>query len=89
MEAISKIINANPTICDRILQGINKGKMLPIGKESMACYLVFSPSSFYSLFAQRHNLLWPSFYRMLMDALRFRAEPLALKRRVISNQTMP
>jgi len=40
--------------------------------------LVFSPSSLNALFAQRRNLLRPSFYRMLMDALRFRAESPAL-----------
>jgi len=40
--------------------------------------LIFSPSSLNSLFAQRINLLRPSFYRMLLDALRFRRESLAL-----------
>jgi uncharacterized protein len=40
--------------------------------------LVFSPSSLNSLFAQRGNLLRPSFYRMILDALRFRRNSLAL-----------
>lgn len=40
--------------------------------------LIFSPSSFNSLFAQRRNLLRPSFYRMLLEALRFRRESPAL-----------
>ena len=34
--------------------------------------LIFSPSTFNSVFAQRMNLLRPSFYRMLLDAMRFR-----------------
>lgn len=34
--------------------------------------LVFSPSNLNSLFIQRRNLLRPAFYRMLMDAWRFR-----------------
>ena len=34
--------------------------------------LVFCPSNFNSLFIQRRNLLRPAFYRMLIDALRFR-----------------
>jgi predicted NAD/FAD-binding protein len=34
--------------------------------------LVFSPSTFNSLFAQRRNLIRPTFYRMLLDAVRFR-----------------
>ena len=36
--------------------------------------LVFSPSTLDALFVQRKNLLRPSFYRMLWDALRFRRE---------------
>ena len=36
--------------------------------------LEYSPSTLNSLFAQRRNLLRPSFYRMLMDAFRFRRE---------------
>ena len=36
--------------------------------------LYFSPSTLNSVFAQRKNLLRPSFYRMLSDALRFRRE---------------
>ncbi len=36
--------------------------------------LVFSSSSLNALFVQRKNLLRPSFYRMLWDALRFRRE---------------
>jgi len=36
--------------------------------------LEYSPSTMSSLFAQRSNLLRPSFYRMLMDAVRFRRE---------------
>lgn len=36
--------------------------------------LYFCPSSLNSVFAQRKNLLRPSFYRMLTDALRFRRE---------------
>ncbi len=40
--------------------------------------LTFSPSTLNSLFAQRRNLFRPSFYRMLLDALRFRRESLSL-----------
>lgn len=40
--------------------------------------LIFSPSTFNSLFAQRSNLARPSFYRMLWDAVRFRKESLRL-----------
>jgi uncharacterized protein len=36
--------------------------------------LEYSPSSLNSLFAQRINLLRPSFYRMLLDVFRFRRE---------------
>ena len=36
--------------------------------------LYFCPSTLNSVFAQRKNLLRPSFYRMLTDALRFRRE---------------
>ncbi len=36
--------------------------------------LVFCPTSFNSLFVQRRNLLRPAFYRMLLDAIRFRRE---------------
>ena len=36
--------------------------------------LVFSPSSLNALFIQRRNLVRPAFYRMLLDALRFRRE---------------
>ena len=40
--------------------------------------LEFRPSTLNSLFAQRRNILRPSFYRMLLDALRFRREALEL-----------
>ena len=40
--------------------------------------LYFSPSSLNAMFAQRKNLLRPSFYRMLVDALRFRRQALEL-----------
>lgn len=40
--------------------------------------LEYSPSSLNSLFAQRINLLRPSFYRMLLDTFRFRLESLEL-----------
>lgn len=40
--------------------------------------LTFSPSTLNALFAQRRNLFRPSFYRMLLDALRFRKESLEL-----------
>jgi predicted NAD/FAD-binding protein len=36
--------------------------------------LVFSPSSLNSLFVQRRNMFRPAFYRMLLDAWRFRRE---------------
>ena len=36
--------------------------------------LEYSPSSLNALFAQRRNLLSPTFYRMLFDALRFKRE---------------
>ena len=36
--------------------------------------LVFCPSNLNSLFVQRKNILRPAFYRMLVDALRFRRE---------------
>lgn len=40
--------------------------------------LYFSPSSLNALFVQRRNLLRPSFYRMMIDALRFRRRALKL-----------
>lgn len=40
--------------------------------------LIFSPSTLNSLFAQRRNLIRPSFYRMLRDAIRFRRESMEL-----------
>ncbi|GAK56533.1 hypothetical protein U27_03495 [Candidatus Vecturithrix granuli] len=40
--------------------------------------LEFCPTSLNSLFAQRRNLVRPSFYRMLLDAFRFRRESEAL-----------
>ena len=40
--------------------------------------LEFRPSTLNSLFAQRRNLLRPAFYRMILDALRFRREALEL-----------
>ncbi len=40
--------------------------------------LTFSPSTLNSLFAQRTNLFRPTFYRMLLDAIRFRRESLSL-----------
>ena len=40
--------------------------------------LVFSPSTLNSLFVQRRNLFRPDFYRMLMDAVRFRRKSLLL-----------
>ncbi len=43
--------------------------------------LVFSPSSLNALFAQRINLLRPAFYRMLLDAVRFRRKSLFLLER--------
>jgi predicted NAD/FAD-binding protein len=51
---------------------------------SVACEksgLTFSPSSFNALFAQRINLVRPSFYRMLWDAMRFRRASSALLHR--------
>ena len=44
---------------------------------SVKCYrtgLEFRPSTLNSLFVQRRNLFRPSFYRMILDALRFRRE---------------
>ena len=40
--------------------------------------LEFRPSNFNALFAQRRNFLRPAFYRMILDALRFRREALEL-----------
>jgi predicted NAD/FAD-binding protein len=40
--------------------------------------LVYCPSTLNSLFAQRRNLIRPSFYRMLWDAIRFRRTSLSL-----------
>ena len=40
--------------------------------------LEFSPSNLNSLFIQRRNLLRPSFYRMLMDVVRFKRDSEAL-----------
>ena len=40
--------------------------------------LEFSPSTLNSLFIQRRNLLRPSFYRMLWDAMRFKRDSQAL-----------
>ncbi len=42
--------------------------------------LAFAPSTLNSLFAQRLNLVRPTFYRMLLDAIRFRRESLSLLR---------
>ena len=41
----------------------------------------FCPSTFNSLFAQRKNMVRPSFYRMLWDAIRFRRASAALLHR--------
>ena len=43
--------------------------------------LEFSPSSLDTLFAQRRNLLRPSFYRMVLDIFRFRRDSLRLMER--------
>jgi len=43
--------------------------------------LEFSPSSLDTLFAQRRNLLRPSFYRMVLDIFRFRRDSLRLLER--------
>jgi predicted NAD/FAD-binding protein len=40
--------------------------------------LEFSPSTLNALFAQRRNIFRPAFYRMVLDALRFRREALEL-----------
>jgi predicted NAD/FAD-binding protein len=40
--------------------------------------LYFRPSTLNTLFAQRRNLLRPAFYRMLLDAMRFRKNSLLL-----------
>ncbi|MGD9320537.1 MAG: NAD(P)-binding protein, partial [Desulfobacteraceae bacterium] len=40
--------------------------------------LEYSPSSLNSLFAQRSNLLRPSFYRMILEIFRFRLQSKAL-----------
>ena len=50
--------------------------------------LVFSPSTLNSLFAQRINLLRPSFYRMLLDAMRFQRGSLALLGNMDDNSTL-
>jgi predicted NAD/FAD-binding protein len=42
--------------------------------------LEYCPTNLNSLFAQRRNLLRPSFYRMLVDAFRFRREAQAILR---------
>jgi predicted NAD/FAD-binding protein len=42
--------------------------------------LEFSPSSLHALFIQRRNLLRPSFYRMLLDVLRFKRDSTRLLR---------
>jgi predicted NAD/FAD-binding protein len=49
--------------------------------------LTFSPSTLNSLFAQRRNILRPSFYKMLLDAVRFRRHSLSLLRS--SDDRMP
>jgi predicted NAD/FAD-binding protein len=48
----------------------------------------FSPSTLDSLFAQRRNILRPSFYRMLLDALRFRVALKKLLERRDDTQTL-
>jgi len=50
--------------------------------------LAFSPSTFNTLFAQRRNLFRPAFYRMLLDAIRFRRESLALLHRQDDQMTL-
>lgn len=50
--------------------------------------LVFSPSHLSSLFAQKSNLFSPSFYRMLLDAIRFRKKSLALLDSVNDHMTL-
>jgi predicted NAD/FAD-binding protein len=40
--------------------------------------LEYSPSSLNSLFAQRRNLIRPSFYRMILEIFRFRRQSMAL-----------
>ena len=50
--------------------------------------LTFCPSTFNSLFAQRKNLVRPSFYRMLWDATRFRRASSALLHRQDDHLTL-
>jgi predicted NAD/FAD-binding protein len=50
--------------------------------------LEYCPSTLKSLFAQRRNLLRPSFYRMLMDAFRFRREAQQILRTDDYNTTL-
>ena len=48
----------------------------------------FSPTSFNALFAQRRNLLRPSFFRMLLDVLRFRIQSRKLLAREDDRMTL-
>lgn len=54
-------VSSQPSVMSFSLQDLKSG-------------LVFCPSSLNSLFVQRRNLLRPAFYRMLLDASRFRRE---------------
>lgn len=70
-----------------------------IGQQSLASEMSFSVqsdtgapeycgSSLNAMFAQRSNLLRPSFYRMIRDILRFNEQALAFDGQIGSNQTL-
>jgi uncharacterized protein len=52
----------------------SKSSVMSFGFQDLKSGLVFSPSNLNALFVQRRNILRPAFYRMLVDALRFRRE---------------
>jgi predicted NAD/FAD-binding protein len=65
----------------KLMKRLNVGWQNSLMSFSVQCEktgLEFSPSTLNSLFIQRRNLLRPSFYRMLWDAMRFKRDSEAL-----------
>ncbi len=65
----------------KLMRRLNVGWQNSVMSFSVQCEktgLEFSPSTLNSLFIQRRNLLRPSFYRMLWDAMRFKRDSEAL-----------
>jgi predicted NAD/FAD-binding protein len=53
---------------------VSQPSVMSFSFQDLKSGLVFCPSSLNALFVQRRNLLRPAFYRMLIDAVRFRCE---------------